>query len=69
MKKIIVTELKKQYERVTVGPCSFSVPEGKTLAVMGPSGCGKSTLLKAIAGLMKKAMDPVVASEQRIAMK
>ena len=34
MKKIIVTELKKQYERVTVGPCSFSVPEGKTLAVI-----------------------------------
>ena len=25
---------------------SFSVPEGKTVALVGPSGCGKSTLLR-----------------------
>jgi len=31
-------------------PLSFSIPEGKILALMGPSGCGKSMLLSAIAG-------------------
>ena len=68
MKKIIVTQLKKQYERVTVGPCSFSVPEGKTLAVMGPSGCGKSTLRMAIAGLMKTEGSVEIADLKRLVM-
>ena len=31
----------------------FSLPEGKTLALVGANGSGKSTLLKAIAGLLK----------------
>lgn len=32
---------------------SFSVPSGKTLALLGPSGCGKTTTLRIIAGLLK----------------
>lgn len=30
---------------------SFSIPEGKTIAIVGPNGAGKSTLLKGIMGL------------------
>ena len=68
MNKIIVTELKKQYERYTVGPCSFCVAEGKTLAVMGPSGCGKSTLLRAIAGLIKTEGSVKIHDLKRLVM-
>jgi len=32
---------------------SFSIPEGKTLALVGESGCGKSTTAKVILGLEK----------------
>lgn len=32
---------------------SFSVQNGRTLAVVGPSGAGKSTLLRVIAGLLR----------------
>jgi ABC-type Fe3+/spermidine/putrescine transport system ATPase subunit len=32
---------------------SFSIPSGKTLALLGPSGCGKTTTLRIIAGLLK----------------
>ena len=31
----------------------FSIPSGKTLALLGPSGCGKTTTLRIIAGLLK----------------
>ncbi|MBF6057317.1 metal ABC transporter ATP-binding protein [Thiomicrorhabdus heinhorstiae] len=30
---------------------SFSIPEGKTIAIVGPNGAGKSSLLKGIMGL------------------
>lgn len=31
---------------------SFTIPEGKTIAIVGPNGAGKSTLLKGIMGLV-----------------
>lgn len=40
-------------------PCSFSVTEGRFIALLGPSGSGKSTLLKAINGLIRPATGTV----------
>jgi putative ABC transport system ATP-binding protein len=37
--------------RRAIGPWSFAVPAGSSLAVTGPSGSGKSTLLASLAGL------------------
>ncbi|SFR00024.1 ABC transporter ATP-binding protein [Poseidonocella sedimentorum] len=34
-----------------LGPISFSVETGETLAILGPSGIGKSTLLRIVAGI------------------
>lgn len=43
----------KNGETVAVKDLSFSVKQGKFLAVVGPSGCGKTTLLSLAAGLLK----------------
>lgn len=37
--------------RVAVDDASFSVPSGRSTAVIGPNGSGKSTVLQALAGL------------------
>ncbi len=39
---------------------SFSVAEGRVLAVIGPSGCGKSTLLRILGGLLAPGTGEVV---------
>lgn len=46
---------------------SFSVPPGRTLAIVGPSGAGKTTLLRAIAGLIAPASGDVCVSGGSIA--
>ncbi|WP_297508500.1 ATP-binding cassette domain-containing protein, partial [Flavobacterium sp.] len=38
-------------DQPTIHSLSFSLEQGKTLAVIGESGCGKSTLLQLIYGL------------------
>ena len=68
MEKIIVHQLEKQYEQYQVGPCSFCVSEGQTLAIMGPSGCGKSTLLKGIAGLIETSGSVTIRNLKRLVM-
>ena len=40
---------------------SFSVDEGRVLAVIGPSGCGKSTLLRILGGLLAPTTGEVIA--------
>jgi ABC-type nitrate/sulfonate/bicarbonate transport system ATPase subunit len=53
--KVVVDDIRKSY-RTDNGPLSviagisFTVDDGKTLAIVGPSGCGKSTLMRIIAG-------------------
>lgn len=37
--------------RIIMSEISFTLGQGKILAVVGPSGCGKSTLMRALSGL------------------
>lgn len=49
---ISVAVTSKKFGDVPVlGPISFSVEKGETVALVGPSGIGKSTLLRIIAGI------------------
>src|SRR5262245_35867687 len=53
--KIVVEDVKKSYPTrkgplPVVGGISFSLEDGRTLAIIGPSGCGKSTLMRLLAG-------------------
>lgn len=52
MPALEVKSLVKRFGAHTVlDDFSFSVEEGRTLALLGPSGCGKSTVLRILAGL------------------
>jgi ABC-type nitrate/sulfonate/bicarbonate transport system ATPase subunit len=53
--KVVVDDVRKSYKTdkgplTVVGGISFSLDDGKTVAIVGPSGCGKSTLMRIIAG-------------------
>ena len=47
-----------------VGGVSFTIEEGKTLAVVGESGCGKSTLGRMAAGLLAPTEGQVLVNGQ-----
>lgn len=52
---LIVQNLSVRYNYTPVlTDVSFSIPQGKTIAIVGPNGAGKSTLLKAILNLIPK---------------
>ncbi|MFD5826165.1 ATP-binding cassette domain-containing protein [Lentzea sp. NPDC060358] len=54
MNPLTATAAGKRYRsRWAVRDCSFSVPEGKVVALVGPNGAGKSTLLRLAAGLVR----------------
>lgn len=49
---LLLDNLEVRYGAHTaVKDISFTVPPGKTTALIGPSGCGKTTILKTVAGL------------------
>jgi ABC-2 type transport system ATP-binding protein len=49
--RIEARDLSKRFGRLTaVGPFSFRLERGETVALVGPSGAGKSTLLRLLAG-------------------
>lgn len=51
---------------LTLKDLSFSLEEGKVLAVVGPSGGGKSTLLRLISGLEKPLEGSIVLDQRDI---
>lgn len=52
---LIVQNLSVRYNYTPVlTDVNFSIPQGKTIAIVGPNGAGKSTLLKAILNLIPK---------------
>ncbi len=56
---LVVKQLSMRYNHTPVlTDVSFTIPEGKTIAIVGPNGAGKSTLLKGIMGL-----EPLVCGE------
>jgi ABC-type nitrate/sulfonate/bicarbonate transport system ATPase subunit len=53
--KVVVDDIRKSYPTdkgplPVVSGISFTVDDGRTLAIVGPSGCGKSTLMRILAG-------------------
>ena len=50
-----------------LGPISFSIAPGETVALVGPSGIGKSTLLRIVAGIDTR-IDGTIDRPQNLAM-
>jgi NitT/TauT family transport system ATP-binding protein len=56
----------KARQLIALDGLSFSVPSGRSFAMIGPSGCGKSTALLLAAGLLKPNSGEVLIGDQPI---
>lgn len=50
-----------------LGPISFELGEGESIAVVGTSGCGKSTLIKLLSGSLRTAVGKIEYSGVNLA--
>ena len=68
MSKLEVRNLTFAYseEHVAVDDVSFSVDEGKFVAVLGHNGSGKSTLAKLIVGLLEKKSGQIFFNDEEV---
>ena len=71
MTAIVIQDVRKTYvgrqgDVEALGPISFSVRAGETVAVVGPSGCGKSTLLRLVAGLEETSGGAIVIGDRLV---
>ncbi len=71
MNAVVLSDVQKTYfasqgDVDALGPVSFSMAPGETVAVVGPSGCGKSTLLRIIAGLDDATGGDVMVAGQAV---
>jgi NitT/TauT family transport system ATP-binding protein len=69
---IRINEVRKTYRGAqgaveALGPVSFAIERGETVAVVGPSGCGKSTLLRLVAGLDDLSGGTIAIGAQNVA--
>ena len=71
MNAVVLREVQKTYfgaqgDVDALGPLSFAMASGDTVAVVGPSGCGKSTLLRIVAGLDDRTGGEVVVAGRSV---
>ncbi len=60
VKHITKTYGKKQNTFIAINDVSFTIPNGKSVAILGKSGSGKSTLMHAMSGLDRPQQGQVV---------
>ncbi len=63
---VVVTDLEVETAAFHIGPLSFEVPAGKSLAVVGPTGSGKTLLLRALVGLAPLARGSIQIGDARL---
>lgn len=68
MDALTIDQLSVNYEKTPVlWDLSFSIPEGKLVAIVGPNGAGKSTFLKTSLGLIKPLSGQITFFEKPLA--
>lgn len=66
-KKLIVTDLKKQYKgRFVVNGINLQINQGEIIGLLGPNGAGKTTSFYMIVGLIKNDAGKIMLGEDDI---